>query len=219
MKIPWPREFEDGDVRSFLKEFEAVAELVGVKERKAKAVVLGTLLRGRARAVYDSVEDADWKAVTERLLLEFDSPADRQDALQKFREARLSVDGDPLVLAVELTRLLRRGLPNLDEESQAQLLASQFIESVPAEVGQQLRLVNAAQPMDVTELAKVTRQLMNSTVASVACERQADDVVKKIEELQREVAALRIKGERNNKCYICGGTGHWKRNCPTRRRR
>ena len=58
MKIPWPKEFEDGDVMSFLKEFEAVAELVGVKEPKAKTVVLGTLLRGRAKAVYDSLDGA-----------------------------------------------------------------------------------------------------------------------------------------------------------------
>ncbi|CAH8664376.1 unnamed protein product [Schistosoma haematobium] len=224
MKIPWPREFEDGDVLSFLKEFEAVAELVGVKEPKAKLVVLGTLLRGRAKAVYDSLDGAGgkttWETVTERLAAEFDSPVGREDALQKFRLARLPVDGDPLVLAVELTRLLRRALPSLDEESEAQLLASQFIESVPATVSQQLKLVNAAQPMDISELAKVTRQLMTRTVAPVGCEKQEmSNVEKKIEELEREIAAIRVNNKRNDKCYACGGTGHWKINCPTRRRR
>ena len=224
MKIPWPKEFEDGDVMSFLKEFEAVAELVGVKEPKAKTVVLGTLLRGRAKAVYDSLDGAGgkttWEAVTERLIVEFDSPVDREEALQKFRVAKLPIDGDPLVLAVELTKLLRRALPNLDEESEAQLLASQFIESVPVAVSQQLRLVHAAQPMDISELAKVTRQLMTRTVAPVACESQEiSSIEKKIEELQHEIAALRVIRKRNDKCFACGGTGHWKINCPTRRKR
>ncbi|VDP50392.1 unnamed protein product [Schistosoma margrebowiei] len=134
-------------------------------------VVLGTLLRGRAKAVYDSLDGAGgkttWETVTERLAAEFDGPVDREEALQKFRLARLPVDGDPLVLAVELTRLLRRALPNLDEESEAQLLASQFIESVPATISQQLKLVDAAQPMDISNPAKVTRQLMARTVAPV----------------------------------------------------
>ncbi|VDP36185.1 unnamed protein product [Schistosoma margrebowiei] len=214
---------QDGDVLSFLKEFEAVAELVGVKKPKAKLVVLGTLLRGRAKAVYDSSDAAGgkttWETVTERLAAEFDSPVDREEALQKFRLARLPVDVDPPVLAVELTRLLRRALPNLDEESEAQLLASQFIESVPATISQQLKLVNAAQPMDISELAKVTRQLMTRTVAPVGCEKQEiSNVEKKIEELEREIAATRVNHKKNDKCYACGGTGHWKINCPTRRR-
>ncbi|CAH8499614.1 unnamed protein product [Schistosoma margrebowiei] len=224
MKIPWLKEFEEGDVLSFLKTFEAAAELVGVMEPKAKLVVLGTLLRGRAKAVYDSLDGAGgktkWETVTERLAAEFDSPVDREEALQKFRLARLPVDGDPLVLAVELTRLLRRALPNLDEESEAQLLASQFIESVPATISQQLKLVNAAQPMDISELAKVTRQLMTRTVAPVGCGKQEiSNVEKKIEELEREIAAIRVNHKKNDKCYACGGTGHWKINCPTRRRR
>ena len=224
MKNPWPKEFEDGDVLSFLKEFEAVAELVGVKEPKAKTVVLGTLLRGRAKAVYDSLDGAGgkttWEAVTERLIVEFDSPVDREEALQKFRVAKLPIDGDPLVLAVELTKLLRRALPNLDEESEAQLLASQFIESVPVAVSQQLRLVHAAQPMDISELAKVTRQLMTRTVAPVVCgSQEINSIEKKIEELQHEIAALRVNRKVNNKCYACGGTGHWKINCATRRKR
>ena len=49
------------------------------------------------------------------MVMEFDSPVDREEALQKFRVAKLPIDGDPLVLAVELTKLLRRALPNLDE--------------------------------------------------------------------------------------------------------
>ncbi|CAH8823504.1 unnamed protein product, partial [Trichobilharzia szidati] len=154
MKIPWPAAFEEGDIRSFLRDFEAIAELVGVKEQAAKAVVLGTLLRGRAKAAYDSVDRSNgtvsWKKLVENLVSEFDSATDRQLAMQQFRSTRLGPDGDPLVLAVKLTNLLRRALPTLDKESEEQLLSSQFIESVPDHISQQLKLVNATQPMDIS---------------------------------------------------------------------
>ncbi|VDP66959.1 unnamed protein product [Schistosoma curassoni] len=138
---------------------------------------VGDATERRAKAVYGSLDGAGgmttWETVMERLWTEIDSPVDREEALQKFRSARLSVDADPLVLAVELTRLLRRALSSLDEESEAQLLTSQFIASVSATVCQQLKLVNAAQPMDVSELTKVTRQLMTRAIAPVGCGKQS----------------------------------------------
>ncbi|VDP52583.1 unnamed protein product [Schistosoma margrebowiei] len=193
-------------------------------EPKENLVDLGTLLRGRVKAVYGSLDSAGerttWETVTDSLVAEFDSSVDREETLQKFRLARLPADVDPLMLAVELTRLLSRALPNLDEESEPQLLASQFIESVPATLSQQLKLLNAVQPMDISEPAKMTCQLMTRTVAPVGCEKQEiSNVEKKIEELEREIAAIRVNHKRNDKCYECGGTGHWKINCPTRRRR
>ncbi|VDP61970.1 unnamed protein product [Schistosoma mattheei] len=73
--------------------------------------------------------------------------------------------------------------------------------------------------MDISELAKVTRQLMTRTVAPVDCGKQEINSVEKIEELEREIAAIRVNHKRNDKCYAYGGTGHWNINCPTRRRR
>ncbi|VDQ05389.1 unnamed protein product [Trichobilharzia regenti] len=72
-----------------------------------------------------------WKTLVERLMSEFDSATDRQLAMQQFRSTKLGPNGDPLVLALKLTNLSRRSLPTQDEESEAQLLSSQFIESVP----------------------------------------------------------------------------------------
>ena len=82
---------------------------------------------------------------------------DRERTLQHFRITKLGVDGDPLVLALNLGNLFRLSLATLDEDSVAQLLASQFIESVSEHISQQLHLIQAVQPMEVGELAKVTR--------------------------------------------------------------
>nr|CAH8839714.1 unnamed protein product [Trichobilharzia regenti] len=85
MNILWSIAFEEGDIRSFLRDFGAIAELVGVKEQAAKVVVLGTLLRGRMKAAYDSVDRSDVtaysKTLLERLVLELDSATDRQPAM------------------------------------------------------------------------------------------------------------------------------------------
>lgn len=124
VKIPWPKKSKDGDMLTILKEFEPVTELVGVKEPRANTVVLGTLLRGKAKAVYNNLNGARGRTtletVTERLIADFDSLVDREGALQKL--AKLSINVNPLVLTVELTMLLRRALPNLSEESKEQFI-------------------------------------------------------------------------------------------------
>ncbi|TNN15197.1 Gypsy retrotransposon integrase-like protein, partial [Schistosoma japonicum] len=61
------------------------------------------------------------REVVAKLVSEFDSPADRELALQQFRAVRLAPDGDPSVLATNLTSLLRRGLPSLDDDECHQL--------------------------------------------------------------------------------------------------
>ncbi|VDQ13852.1 unnamed protein product [Trichobilharzia regenti] len=177
--------------------------MVGVKQQAAKAVVLGMLSRDRAKVAYDSVDKSDdtasWKTLVERLVSELDSATDRQLALQRFRSTKLGPDGDPLVLAVKLTNLLRRALPTLDEESEAQLLSSQATESVPDHISQRLQLVNPTQPMDVSELVKVTRRLLSTTVAAIE-QPKPSEYEHKIEALRRDVAALKL-GDRKDRCF------------------
>ena len=130
MKIPWPQPFEDGDVRSFLEDFEDVAEVVGVKTERGKLVALRTLLKGRAKAVLDAAAKGpaklEWVPAKEALLAGFDGVADRQGAMRRFKECRLCVGGDPLVYAVSLRQMLLRALPTLIKEAEDQLLIDQF---------------------------------------------------------------------------------------------
>ncbi|TNN12381.1 Retrovirus-related Pol polyprotein from transposon 17.6, partial [Schistosoma japonicum] len=215
-------EFGDGDVGAFLRQFGAVAKLVGVRGQKARVTVLGTPLRGCAKAVLDDVVLADggatWEEVVARLVSEFDSPADRELALQKFRAVRLAPDGDPSVLATTLTSFLRRGLLSLDDKSRQQLLTSQFLMCVPGDVARQLRLAHAVQPSNVMEMARMCRQLVSTSVSSLTEDSRTAPMEKRIAELEEKVAAVRIRAERGSRCFQCGEFGHYRRNCPRKRR-
>ncbi|VDP96607.1 unnamed protein product [Trichobilharzia regenti] len=166
------------------------------------------LFGGRVKVAYDSLDRSDgtpsWKILVERLASEFNSATDGQLAMQKFRSTKLGPYEDPLVLGVKLTNLLRHALLTLDGESEAQLLSSQFIQSVPDHISQRLQLVDATQPMDISELAKVTRQLLSTTVAAIE-QSKPKNYEQKIEALQREVAALKL-GDRKDRCFECGNS-------------
>ncbi|VDP93020.1 unnamed protein product [Echinostoma caproni] len=96
MKVPWPAAFEDGDVRMFLEEFEDVEELTGIRTDRGKLTALPSLLKGRARAVLDaarrSPEKMEWAAAKDALIAGFDTPADRQEALRRFKMAQLGLE-------------------------------------------------------------------------------------------------------------------------------
>ncbi|VDP80834.1 unnamed protein product [Echinostoma caproni] len=54
MKVPWPEVYEDGNSRTFLEEFEDVAELAGKRSNQGKLMVFRELLMGPVRAVLDT---------------------------------------------------------------------------------------------------------------------------------------------------------------------
>ncbi|KAA3676598.1 dynein light chain LC8-type [Paragonimus westermani] len=72
--------FEDGDVRSFLEDFEDVAEAVGVKADRAKPVALRMLIKGRAEALLDEARKGpaklQWATAKEALIAGSDTHAD-----------------------------------------------------------------------------------------------------------------------------------------------
>ncbi|VDP71453.1 unnamed protein product [Echinostoma caproni] len=95
MKVLWPAAFEDVDVRMFLEEIEDVAELAGIRTDRGKLTALRALLKGRARVVLDAArrgpEKMEWATAKYTLIAGFDTPADRQEALRRFKTAQLGV--------------------------------------------------------------------------------------------------------------------------------
>ncbi|KAA3677052.1 uncharacterized protein DEA37_0001247 [Paragonimus westermani] len=200
--------FEDGDVRTFLEDLKDVAEVVGVKTNRGKLAALRTLVKGRAKAVLDAARRGpakmEWAAAKETLVAAFDSPADRQEAMRRFKAARLGQGADPSVFATTLQGLLDRALPGLDQESRRQLLTEQFIEGLPMEVRDQVRIAHVARPMDLDDLAKVTRELAVMSVASVDSNSNTDK--KTLEVMQKameQLAADRSKNKVFRDCSFC----------------
>ncbi|VDP69257.1 unnamed protein product [Echinostoma caproni] len=66
MKVRWNDVFVDGDARTFLEEFEDVAELAGIRLERGKLTTLQALLKTRGRAVLDAArrgpEKMEWAA-------------------------------------------------------------------------------------------------------------------------------------------------------------
>ncbi|VDP69105.1 unnamed protein product [Echinostoma caproni] len=56
MKVPGPDAFEDGDLRTFLEEFEDVMELVGIRSDRGKLTAIRALLKGLSPVVLDAAQ-------------------------------------------------------------------------------------------------------------------------------------------------------------------
>ncbi|KER30657.1 hypothetical protein T265_13145 [Opisthorchis viverrini] len=154
--IPWPQPFEDGDVRTFLEDFEEVAEAAWLETDRGKLAALKTLLKDRAKAALDAARKGprkmDWAAAKEVLAAELDTPVDRQEAMRRFKTARMAPGSDPTVFFAGLQQLLDRALPTLGGVSRHQLLSDQFVEGVQPALGAQLRLARATGQLSVEEL-------------------------------------------------------------------
>nr|CAH8819547.1 unnamed protein product [Trichobilharzia regenti] len=144
------------------------------------------------------------------------SPTDRQLAMQEFHVAKLEPAGDPLVLVLKLTIYYVVYSPHW-MEGRSRSYWRPGSSSVPEHISRQLQLVNAAQYMEIGGLEKVTRKLLSTTLEATE-KPKLNEEEQKVEDLQREAAALRMSA-RKDLCFECGKTGPWRMRCPERRRR
>ncbi|CAL8091174.1 unnamed protein product [Calicophoron daubneyi] len=193
MKMPWPQPFEDGDVREFLADFEDVAEAVGVKTERAKLVALRSLLRGRARAVLEAARAAnvqlEWSAAKEALLAGFNGLADRQAAMQRFKNAIFPTGSDPLVFAILLRKELSRALPNLEKSSAELILTDKFLDAMPAQMASQLKLAALVRQMTLEEMAEKVRSLSSEERQVASLERLDNETeLQRLEDIDESLA-------------------------------
>ncbi|VDP94957.1 unnamed protein product [Echinostoma caproni] len=166
----------------------------------------------------------EWAVAKAALMASFDTPADRQEALSRFKMAQLGVGVDPLSHAVALRGLLDRALPTLDENARSELLLDRFTESLPEDIREKAKLINVARTMGVMTLAEVVRQFIDQEIAAVRTQevhkdKPPEDVKATVDRLTDEVAALKSnfgRKKNTNACFLCGSRGHWRPDCPER---
>ncbi|GAA56944.1 normocyte-binding protein 1 [Clonorchis sinensis] len=229
VKIPWPQPFEDGGVWTFLEDFEEVAEAAGLDTDRGKLAALKTLLKGRAKAALDVARRGprkmDWAAAKEARAAEFDTTADRQEAMRRFKTARMAPGCDPTVFFAGLQQSLDRAFPGLDGASRHQLLSDQFVEGVQPALGAQLRLARATGQLSVEQLVHLARELAEAPLATFQSQENGqdstvEDLKNKVDQLTEQLAAVKTESRRHartSRCYKCGMPGHWRSQCPRTR--
>ena len=152
-------------------------------------------------------------------------------SLDGFHKRRLH-PGEPISVYVhELKKLLDHAMPTLDTEARDQLLLHQFLAGIPRDISKPIRAASDVKTIDqATERARLlmavdsdapppapVAAMSNSTV----CSSQLQELQGQISELTEQVAMLstRRSAPRSTvRCHNCGGIGHMRRECPTRRR-
>ncbi|CAL8068624.1 unnamed protein product [Calicophoron daubneyi] len=161
--IPWPEPFDDGDVHEFIMDFEDIAEVNGVETEKAKVRILHSLVRGRAKAILEAAEatnaELKWSAAKEALLTGFDTLADRQAAMIRFKNAEFGPGMDPLTFAVYLRQELSRALPDLDRASAESIVIKKFVDAMPGQISTTLQLAAAERHLKLEQMADTVRTL------------------------------------------------------------
>ncbi|GAA57834.1 gap-Pol polyprotein [Clonorchis sinensis] len=167
----------------------------------------------------------DWAAAKEALAAEFDTTADRQEAMRRFKTARMAPGCDPTVFFAGLQQSLDRALPGLDGASRHQLLSDQFVEGVQPALGAQLRLARATGQLSVERLVHLARELAEAPLAMFQSQENrrdstVEDLENKVDQLTEQLAAVKTESRRHartSRCYKCGMPGHWRNQCPRTR--
>ena len=210
--ISLPKPFASGDVSEWFKWFE-ICCTANEWDDATKAVKLPTLLKGEALAIWLELSEADQK----------DYKESKKKIIEKMGES-ISV------YVHELKKLWDQAMANLDAGVRDQLLLHQFLAGIPCDISKSIRAASDVKSLD--QACEKARLLMGvdsdgpSPVAAVSdttYTSQIQELKHHISELTEQVAMLSTQPRQPParpaiECRNCGGLGHMRRECPTRRR-
>ncbi|VDP93801.1 unnamed protein product [Echinostoma caproni] len=228
MKLPWPNVFADGDVEKWIRDFELIASCNGIKGSAYMVTALGSLLTGRARAAYDlnleSNRALNYENLKSALVAEFSKEGDREKAMNRFYAAEYNRTEDPLAHYQYIKRQISLGLPEANNETRERLAKDRFIQSMPAQVKDKLRLALACGVNDAEGLISIVQACQNDDLVARV---DAAETENKIEQIFKEIGRLKeelkggLQGRRRSRaqvrpkrCFRCYGVGHLARFCP-----
>ena len=229
--ISLPKTFASGDVNEWFKRFEICCSANDWNDA-TKALKLPTLLEGEALAVWLELSEETQKSYSEAKKQIIAKMAPQSFvSLDDFHKRRLH-PGEPISVYVhELKKLLDHAMPTLDTGARDQLLLHQFLAGIPRDISKPIRAASDVKTLDqATERARLLMAVdsdapppapVAATSDSTVCSSQLQELQGQISELTEQVAMLstRRSAPRSTvRCHNCGGIGHMRRECPTRRR-
>jgi len=228
--ISLPKTFASGDVGEWFKRFEICCSANEWNDT-TKAAKLPTLLEGEALAIWlELSEDTqkDYKEAKKKIVEKMAPQA--FVSLDDFHKRRLH-PGEPISVYVhELKKLLDQAMPGLDTGARDQLLLHQFLVGIPRDISKPIRAASDVKSLDqAMERARLLMAVDSEGPAPVAAvsdttaySTQLQELQGQISELTEQVAMLstqrRAPSRSSVRCHNCGGIGHMRRECPTRRR-
>ncbi|KER23827.1 hypothetical protein T265_08372 [Opisthorchis viverrini] len=174
--------------------------------------------RGWAKAAQDAARRSprkmDGAAAIETFAAEFDTQADRQEAMRRFKTAKISPISDTTRVAVVGSRFAGTG-----SRSRHQLLSDQFVGGVQPLLGTQLRLAKATGQLCLEELTHLAGKVAEGplTMFQPQEDRDVDELQTRVNRLAERLAAMKTESRRctrTSRSCKCGRPGHWKNQCP-----
>lgn len=225
-----PEHLQDEDSRSWFKRFEVCAAANGWDNAK-KLLRLPTLLRGRAWAIYDSLDEdsTDTYAHLKSALLRRLCPDTEEDRLaareqlskRKLREGRESIDE----VARDLEKLLDKASPGLPVEIRDTELRYHLINSLPERIALQLKLLPKVNFVETISKARELCLIYSRTNTTESVNpihhteenTRLDQMEATLQNLSEHLMALNTRRQEPPQCFNCGKLGHVARNCRARR--
>lgn len=190
----------EGDFSEWLKKFELVASLQGIKSLDA---FLPLFLTGNAFAIYDSLgpeDKKDYEKIKASLIRAFSY--DEFTAYEAFVNRRYSI-GEPVdVFLSDLRRLGKL----VDSSVPENWIKCAFIAGLPQGVRAQLKAASSLSTMSLAEVVERARIVL-----------ALDDSLSSASSVG--AFSAKMKGPVETRCRVCDVRGHFARNCPEKAKR
>lgn len=224
----------DGAVplREFLVQFTLIARANGWNE-VSKATALASCLRGKARAVLESLESTDaftFKELKEKLELRFGEGVFAQDYYLRFTNRRQGSGEDPSELGADLERLARLAYPECSAEARDKIACSQFVAALSdGFIKRALQMEGITSLRKAIERAKTVKIINENSFPTKRERSSVGDYNRRQEKKEdQKYGEPKAKGEgarggkrdesrgvKTGECWKCGATGHFRAECPT----